>query len=81
MAVTILAAAFLVVLGALAVAGFRMFRSEAARKSPGDGEKCSICGRRFEKSLLLERQIGDYRLLRFCRECVLNLYSDFGLKN
>ncbi len=81
MAVTILAAAFLLVLGALAAAGFMLFRNGGTRQSAGEGEKCSVCGRRFQRAHLLERQVGDYRLLRFCRECILSLYTDLGVKN
>ncbi|HEY6192486.1 MAG TPA: hypothetical protein VI215_09215 [Bacteroidota bacterium] len=81
MAVTILAVAFLVLMTAIAFAGFRMFGRRRAPQTGPDMQKCSLCLRPFETHLLVERQVGDYRQLRFCRECILGLASDLGLKN
>ncbi len=76
MAVTILALLFLVLMTAIAFFG--------RGKQPQAGvnmQKCSLCLRPFEQRLLVERQVGDYRHLHFCRECILGLASDLGLKN
>ena len=81
MVITVLAVAFLLFIGFITYIGFRTI----IRKQPGqDGEpkeKCAVCRRSFAKDSLLLRQIGDYKLLYFCRECVLQLYADLGLKN
>lgn len=76
MIVTILAVVFLILLTAVAFAGFRMFRNEKSQPAGTELQKCSLCLRSFEKSLLIERQVGDYRLLRFCSDCILSLHSD-----
>ena len=81
MAITILAVVFLVLLTAIALAGFRMFRAGGSRTDGVDMQKCSLCLRTFKKSLLIERQVGDYRLLHFCRDCILSLSSELGSRN
>ena len=81
MAVTILALLFLVFMTAIAFAGFRMFGKGKQPQAGVNMQKCSLCLRPFEQRLLVERQVGDYRHLHFCRECILGLASDLGLKN
>jgi hypothetical protein len=81
MVVTILAAAFLVLIGFIAFVGYRSIISKQASEIAPDTERCSICRERFDKHALVERQIGDYRLLYFCRTCILGLYGDLGIKN
>lgn len=82
MAVTILAIAFLALVGFVAFIGYKT----VIRRDPSDtmiknSERCAICRQRFEKHLLVERQIGDYKLLYFCDTCILSLYGDLGRKN
>jgi hypothetical protein len=81
MVVTFLAVLFLLLVTAIAVAGFRMFSKRGAPNPSETLQKCSLCLRSFQKNLLIERQVGDMRLLHFCRDCILTLYSDLGLKN
>jgi len=81
MVVTILAIAFLVIIGFAAYFGFRACIQSAPNAEEQLSEKCTICRRKFERTEMILRQIGDYKLLYFCRECVLNLYADLGLKN
>ncbi len=33
-------------------------------------EKCSVCRDKFHKSKLIARQIGDYKMLYFCKKCI-----------
>jgi hypothetical protein len=40
------------------------------------GDKCSICREQFSKDMLVEREIGDYKLLYFCGDCIQGLSSD-----
>lgn len=76
MVVTILAAAFLVLIGFVAFIGYRSIISRRSAEASPDAEQCAICRRRFDKALLVERQIGDYKLLYFCRSCILGLSED-----
>lgn len=36
-------------------------------------ERCSICRQKFPKNDLVERPIGDYKLLYFCNRCIEGL--------
>ena len=81
MAVTVLAATFLIFLIIVAVLGYRVLGRRTAGTAEIDTEKCSVCRERFKKNQLIERQIGDYRILYFCRNCVMGLYSDLGMRN
>ncbi len=81
MAVTVLAILFLIMIGFIALIGYKTIIKGGPAKEELNVEKCSICRNRFEKNLLMLRQIGDYKLLYFCKECVMKLYADLGLKN
>lgn len=46
------------------------------RSGEGDGnsgQKCSICRKYFPKDRLVEREIGDYKILYFCTDCIKSL--------
>jgi uncharacterized membrane protein len=81
MAVTVFAVLFLFFLVGLAIIGYRVLGNRTSSAGEAGSEKCSVCRERFNKEELIERQIGDYRLLYFCRKCVMGLYSDLGIKN
>ncbi len=81
MTVTILAVAFLILISFIAIIGYKTIIKGGPSRDEIHLEKCSVCGNKFERNQLLLRQIGDYKLLYFCRECVLRLYADLGLKN
>ena len=81
MSVTILAIAFLVIIGFIAYFGFKACIQSAPSAEDQNFEKCTVCRRRFGRDEMILRQIGDYKLLYFCRDCVLKLYADLGLKN
>ena len=81
MVITVLAIAFLIIIGFIAFLGYKTVISAKTNPEEINMEKCSICRQKIEKSQLIERQIGDYKLLYFCRECVMKLYADLGLKN
>lgn len=36
-------------------------------------ERCSICRQKFAKDDLVERPVGDYKLLYFCNRCIAGL--------
>jgi len=81
MIVTVLAVAFLLTLLAIAVFGFKAIIKQG--KSPQDlnKERCSICREQFPKVQLIERQIGDYKLLFFCGPCIVKLHTELTSKN
>ncbi len=79
MILTGLAFVFLLLLSLLAVFGYKVLGDkgpEAAEKT-----RCSVCRQPFGKEELLVRQVGDHKLMYFCRGCVLGLWSDLGMKN
>ena len=39
-------------------------------------EKCSLCSKEFDKSELIEREVGDSRVYYFCGSCIRSLASD-----
>lgn len=81
MIVSVLAVAFLIIVGFITFLGYRTIILRGSNAAEQDTEKCSICRERFDKSELLLRQIGDYKILFFCKQCILTLYADLALKN
>ncbi len=81
MIITILTIGFLVFILLAAFFGYKSVIKRNVSVEDINKEKCSICRNRFEKSEMTERQIGDYKMMYFCRECVMKLYADFGMKN
>ena len=81
MVVTVLAVVFLLLL--LVIVGFGFKAIIRQGKTPHDlnRERCSICGEQFVKTQLIERQIGDYKLLFFCGPCILKLHTELTSKN
>ena len=76
MVVTVLAGLFLLFVALVAYFGMRLLgRSGDPRATPGF-EKCSLCGNALPSGDLVERQVGDYRILRFCRACIAALAVD-----
>lgn len=81
MIVTILAIAFLILIGFVAFIGYKTVFRRGPGEIPTNSEKCAICRERFDKQLLIERQILDYKLLYFCKKCILSLNHDVGMGN
>ena len=81
MTVTILAIVFIVAVLAITLFGFRAFIKREGPQTGMNSERCSICRQQFDKTQLIERQIGDYRLLFFCAECVKGLYNEMVSRN
>jgi len=80
MTVTISAIVFLIGILALTVLGVRLLRKNPQEAAQMYSEKCILCKHSFNKNDLILREIGDYKLLYFCRSCILKLYADVGLK-
>jgi hypothetical protein len=78
MTFTVLAVAFLLFLVVIAVVGFRAAKNQSREVADQTTEKCSLCRESFPKSNLIERQVGEYKVMYFCRGCVEGLEKDFS---
>ncbi|HTR81614.1 MAG TPA: hypothetical protein VMM58_08285 [Bacteroidota bacterium] len=76
MIISILALLFLLMLVAIAFYGYGFMMKPARAPGEENTERCELCRERFEKKKLVERQIGDSKLLYFCERCILQLYDD-----
>ena len=76
MTVTALAVAFLFFIIVIVVAAQWLFTQKAGSLKPANNEQCTICRNYFDKNELVERQIGDYKVLYFCRQCVEALCAE-----
>jgi hypothetical protein len=74
--VTTLAILFIVLLVGAILYGFGIVMRRPPTHDELTREKCSLCLQMFPKEELVERQIGDYRVLYFCERCVMNLQAD-----
>jgi hypothetical protein len=81
MTVTILASLFLLIILLMAFVGFTAARKQTRPSDEPHMEKCSLCCRRFNKATLVERQVGDYKLLYFCTACIGELHNEVVRKN
>ena len=80
MVITILAVLCFVLLGIVTVAGYRaVIRGTGGPPVAVETEQCTLCRRRLPKAGLVERQVGDYKIHWFCRECITRLASDIGI--
>jgi uncharacterized CHY-type Zn-finger protein len=81
MALTIGAIIFLVGLIFLIYYGY----SVGVRKSVKPGEenlqRCNLCTKRFNRSDLVERQVGDNKVYYFCHSCIENLSAEAQSRN
>jgi predicted SprT family Zn-dependent metalloprotease len=79
--VTVLAVVFLLIVLLVAVFGFRTVIKKGHSSSDPNTERCSLCRQQFPKTQLIERQVGDYRLMYFCGSCIVKLHNDLTSKN
>ena len=73
---TYLAILFVILLVGAVFYGFSIVMRRPPSASELNSEPCSLCRNRFNKSQLVERQIGDYKVLYFCRVCITQLKKD-----
>ena len=81
MTVTVLASIFIACILFIALLGFKTVIKQGKSPEELSTEKCSICREKFGKALLIERQIGDYRLMYFCTSCITKLHNEMKSKN
>ncbi len=80
MVVTILASLFLLAVIVIALFGYKVITNRISRVEKKELEKCMICNKSFDRTLLAEVQIGDYKIIYFCKSCVDALSSRFSKK-
>lgn len=76
MTITVLAVLFLLLIILIAFFGQRILVKKTASLEEAHQFVCSICRNTFEKSDLVERQIGDFKMMYFCTACIRGLYED-----
>jgi hypothetical protein len=81
MTISVLAVLFLAVILAVSFVGFRAIIRQGKAPEDINNEKCSICRAQFNRSQLIERQLGDYKLLHFCQSCIMSLHNEILSKN
>jgi hypothetical protein len=81
MTLSILAVLFLAAILCIGVVGFRAIIRQGKAPEDANKEKCSICRTQYNRSQLIERQVGDYRLLHFCQSCIMSLHNEIISKN
>jgi hypothetical protein len=81
MTITTLAIVFLLALLLIAVLGQRILSRKTHSMELSSTEQCAICRGSFEKGELIERLIGDYKILYFCRRCIGRLHEDATQNN
>ena len=80
MIVTILAIACILLLGSLTMFGYRaIIRRSGPSTGAVEREKCAVCREPAPKAELVVRQIGDYKVLYFCRPCIARLAAEAGI--
>jgi len=76
MTVTILAFLFLLIVLAVTFVGFKAVIRQGRSPEEIDREKCSLCRTPYQRTSLVERQVGDHHLFYFCHSCIDALYRD-----
>lgn len=80
MTVTVLAILFILLVLALALFGFNAIIRQGKAPEEINKERCSLCRRVFDKSQMIERQVGDYKLMFFCASCIQELHGELERK-
>lgn len=79
--VTFLAIVFVLLLIGTILYGYGIVMRRPPTEQELRTEKCSLCVQRFPKEELIERQVGDYRLLFFCAQCIAALHQELRDKD
>jgi hypothetical protein len=73
---TFLAIAFIILLLVAIYYGYGIVIRKPPSSNELNTETCSLCRRRVERKLLVERQVGDSRLFYFCPDCIQGLHAE-----
>jgi len=74
--VTFLAILFVLLLLGAVLYGFGIVMRRPPTEEELLSEKCSICRVVYPKDSLVERTVGDYKILWFCHPCIEQLSKD-----
>ena len=75
MTLSILAGLFLLFLIGIIFYGYGFVVKSTRTAGSENTEQCSLCRNTFDKRLLVEREIGDYKLMYFCKSCISSLHD------
>lgn len=67
---------FLILLVGAIFYGYSIVMRKPPTKEEIGSEQCTLCRKRFPKEQLVEREVGDYKVLYFCPPCILGLSED-----
>jgi len=76
---TYLAIAFVIFLIGAVLYGFGIVVRKPPTKEELDSAQCFLCKSRFDRHLLVERVIGDSKIVYFCRQCISDLKRDLNI--
>lgn len=77
---TTLAVIFVVLLLASIFYGFSIVMRRTPTSSELATERCTLCRKRFDKHILVEREAGDTKVLYFCPDCINGLADEASRK-
>jgi hypothetical protein len=81
MTLSILAFLFLLLIVLITIVGYRTITGRVRSIETKKTEQCLLCRRDFERGELVERNVGDYKLIYFCTECVQSLQAEMTAKH
>jgi len=76
MALTIGGIVLLIGLVFLIYYGLTLGLRKSSRPGAENLLKCTLCQQRFDRTKLIQKQVGDSKLFYFCESCVRNLYGE-----
>ena len=76
MTLSILAVLFLVFLMAIAVYGYGFMMKPTRPTGEEHIEQCFLCRKKRNRADLIERTVGDYKVVYFCSDCIRKLNDD-----
>lgn len=74
--VTFLSILFLIFLVSLIFYGYGFIVAPSKSKKDVELEKCTVCNQKFAKVEMILRQVGDFKLIYFCKTCIQNLSEE-----
>ncbi len=79
--ITYLTIGFVLLLLGAALYGFGIVMRRPPTQEELETESCTLCRQRINKEKLVERQIGDYKVLFFCSDCIEKLAAESSRQN
>lgn len=76
---TYLAIGFVLLLIGAIFYGFGIVLRRPPTQEELDEAQCFLCKNRFDRRLLVERVIGDSKIVYFCRQCIADLQKDLKI--